>query len=195
MKRMKKTPHAGLPVLALLFFVSSGGISAAENADYIYYIREIYFDITGRTKEYALLLNSEIKKGDEIKGEAALREYLERKRQVLINRRELQDVVIDFDAAEQDEDGRIPVDLTIHTVDTRNFVIVPEPKYSSNTGWEPKLRIRDFNFLGFMTPLRIDLTYRYHDGKDATYSRNNLNLFFGIESPFSALGYDWKFTT
>ena len=192
---MRKKTHAGAPVFILLFFINSGGISAQQDDDNIYYIREIYFDITGRTKEYALLLNSEIKKGEQIKGEAALREYLERKQQILINRRELQDVVIDFVEGERDGDGRIPVDLTIHTVDTRNFVIVPEPKYSSTTGWEPRLRIRDFNFLGLMAPLRIYLTYRYHDGKDATYSRNNLNLLFGMETPFRAFGYDWKFTT
>lgn len=93
---MRKKSHAGAPVFILLFFINSGGISAQQDDDNIYYIREIYFDITGRTKEYALLLNSEIKKGEQIKGEAALREYLERKQQILINRRELQDVVIDF---------------------------------------------------------------------------------------------------
>ncbi|MDR2343726.1 MAG: hypothetical protein LBD86_04255 [Spirochaetaceae bacterium] len=191
---MKKKNHAGLPVL-LLFFINSGDIPAQESYSQVYYIREIYFDITGRTKEYAVLLNSEIKKGDEINGLAALREYIAHKEQVLINRRELQDVSIDFVPGEQEGDGRIPVDLTIHTVDTRNFVIVPEPKYSSNTGWEPRLRIRDFNFLGLMSPLRIYLSYRYHDGKDVTYSRSNLNLLFGIDVPFSAFGYDWKFTT
>ncbi|MDR2795994.1 MAG: hypothetical protein LBB47_04705 [Spirochaetaceae bacterium] len=192
---MKKKTLSGTPVLFLLFFINSGDVSAQADDNQVYYIREIYFDITGRTKEYALLLTSEIKKGDEIKGGAALREYIARKQQILINRRELQDAVIDFAAAEQDEDGRVPVDLTIHTVDTRNFVIVPEPKYSSNTGWEPRLRIRDFNFLGLMSPLRIYLSYRYHDGKDITYSRNNLSLLLGIETPFSAFGYDWKFIT
>ncbi|MDR3356515.1 MAG: hypothetical protein LBO04_04925 [Spirochaetaceae bacterium] len=192
---MKKPPFSCAPVFILIFFMSPGGVSAQEDDDLVYYIREIYFDITGRTKDYALLLCSEIKKGDEMRGLAALREYTARKQQVLLNRRELQDVAIDFYAAEADGDGRIPVDLTIHTVDTRNFVIVPEPKYSSNTGWEPRLRIRDFNFLGLMTQLRIYFVYRYHDGKDLTFSRNNINMLFGFEVPFSAFGYDWKFNT
>ncbi|MDR2803638.1 MAG: hypothetical protein LBB22_05050 [Treponema sp.] len=179
-------------ILIQAFFIDRESLWAEEND--VYYIREIFFDIEGRTKEYALLLNSEIKKGDEITGETALLEYIARKKQILINRRELQEVEIDFSRVNVDDDGRIPVDIVIHAVDTRNFIIVPEPKYSSNTGWSPALRIRDFNFLGLMSPLRINLTYRYHDGKDVTYSRNNINILFGVEIPFRALGYNWIFT-
>jgi hypothetical protein len=189
---MKKKFLAGAPIFILLFFAPP---VLYGQEDPVYYIREVYFDITGRTKEYALLLCSGIKKGDEITGERALRDYITEKQQTLINRRELQEASVEFAAGGLEGDGRIPVDITIHAVDTRNFIIVPEPKYSSSSGWEPKLRVRDFNFLGLLSPLKIDLTYRYHDGKDVTYSRSNLNLIFGIETPFRAAGYDWKFTT
>ncbi|MDR2097325.1 MAG: hypothetical protein LBP37_02270 [Spirochaetaceae bacterium] len=186
---------AGAPVFILFIFTPAGLVYGQNDEGPVYYIHEIYFDITGRTREYALLLCSEIKKGDEIKGLDALREYMAEKERILLNRRELQEAEVNFETLDAEADGRVPVDITIHAVDTRNFIIVPEPKYSSSTGWSPKLRIRDFNFLGLLAPLKIDLTYRYHDGKDITYSRSNINLLFGIETPFSAAGYDWKFTT
>jgi hypothetical protein len=182
-----------VPVLILLFFTQM--LFAQEEDLSVYYIREIYVDITGRTSAYALLRNSEIKKGDEVKGAAGLQKYIEDKKQTLMNRRELQEVNIDFAPADPDSGGRIPVDITIHTVDTRNFIIVPEPKYNSNTGWSPTLRIRDFNFLGLMTPLRINFTYRYNDGDDVTYSRNNITFLLGFEIPFEAFGYDWTVNT
>jgi hypothetical protein len=180
---------------AILLLILAQRLAAQENAVSIYYIRDIYFDITGRTTAYTLLRNTGIKKGYEIKGEAALKKYIENGEQTLINHRELQEADMDFASAPPDDDGRIPVDITIRTVDTRNFIIVPEPKYSSNTGWSPTLRVRDFNFLGSMTPLKINFTYNYNDGEDVTYSRNNLRLLLGIEIPFEALGYDWKFGT
>jgi hypothetical protein len=189
---MKKI-WTGASFFALLLFAPPEFLYAQENP--VYYIREVYFEITGRTKEYALLLRSGIKKGDEVTGEDALREYMTEKQQTLVNRRELQEAAVEFRQGDADDDGRIPIDITIHAMDTRNFVIVPEPKYSSSSGWSPKLRLRDFNFLGLLSPLEIDLTYRYHDGKDVTYSRSNLNMVFGVETPFRAADYDWKFTT
>jgi hypothetical protein len=190
---MKKKMGSGASVFVLLLFAPPELLYGQKEP--VYYINEVYFDITGRTKEYALLLCSGIKKGDEVTGEAALLEYIAEKQQTLVNRRELQEAVIEFVPGEAEDDGRIPVDITIHAADTRNFIIVPEPRYSSSSGWSPKLRVRDFNFLGLLSPLKVDLTYRYHDGKDVTYSRSNLNLVFGIETPFRAAGYDWKFTT
>jgi hypothetical protein len=182
-------------VFVLLFFVRGGTAGAQETDDSVYYIREITFDITGRTKEYALARNCGIRKGDEVTGMAALVSYIEGDRQTLINRRELQRADINFTLAEPDNDGRVPVDVTIRTVDTRNFVILPEPKYSSNTGWSPAIRIRDYNFLGLMSLLNITVRYRYQDGEDVMYSRSGANLIAGVEIPFRAFGYDWKFKT
>jgi hypothetical protein len=192
---VKKKALLGARVFILLLFMRGVPAAAREADDSVYYIREIRFDITGRTKEYALARNCGIRKGYEVTGMAALAGYIESGRQTLINRRELQRVYIDFTLAEPDGDERIPVDLTIRTVDTRNFVILPEPKYSSNTGWAPAVRIRDFNFLGLMSLLNITVRYRYQDGDDVTYSRSGASLLVAAEIPFQALGYDWKFKT
>ncbi|MDR0382590.1 MAG: hypothetical protein LBH50_01220, partial [Spirochaetaceae bacterium] len=137
---MKKKASLGAQVFVLLLFMQGVPSAAQEADDPVYYIREIAFDITGRTREYALARNCGIQKGYEVTGKAALIQYIESSRQTLINRRELQRVDIDFTQAAPDDDGRIPVDITIRTVDTRNFVILPEPKYSSNTGWAPAIR-------------------------------------------------------
>ncbi|MDR0409863.1 MAG: hypothetical protein LBH18_05640 [Spirochaetaceae bacterium] len=167
----------------------------AEEDGVVYYVRELRADIRGRVTEYALLRNSGIKKGDEIKGADELRKYMAQKEQTLINRRELREAHIVFTEEEPDSDGRVPVDITIHAADTRNFIIVPEPRYSSNTGWSPTLRIRDFNFLGLMTPLKINFTYKYNDGESVTYSRNNVTFLLGMEIPFEAFGLGWNFDT
>jgi hypothetical protein len=45
-----------------------------------------------------------------------------------------------------------------------------------------------------MTPLRINLTYKYNNN-DITFSRSNINALVGTDIPFNAFGFAWNFTT
>jgi hypothetical protein len=177
-----------------LFLAGTGGIFAetGENSVKEYYIKAIEFDIKGRTKEAALGEAAGFKTGETFTGTEALNAYIEEKIQLLLNNRVLSEVTIDW-RPEAEADGIAAVILTVHTVDTRNFIILPEPKYSSNKGFEPAIKIRDYNFLGTMNPLKIDLGYssdEYHIG-DA--SKGKYSLETELDYPFTAFGFNWNF--
>ncbi|MDR1108818.1 MAG: hypothetical protein LBL19_07275 [Spirochaetaceae bacterium] len=164
--------------------IAANGNDTAQN---VYYIRTVNFDRQGRSTLWALTEKGEFTLGEKINGEKNLENYINHKIQVLLNQRVLEEVYIDYTLADAGTDGLIPVDLSVRTIDTRNFIILPEPKYDSNSGLELTLKIRDYNFLGSMSPLRIDLGYLY-DEKD----QHGLLLEIDSDIPFQAFGYKWN---
>jgi hypothetical protein len=187
--------------LFLLFFCFAAFISAApvfsqeeppetEDPEGIeYYIRAINFDIDGRTRVFRLLDVLDIQEGQRVNGRAALETLVRRKTQALHNQRVLEDAEcrIDYAIGEAENGGPVPVDLLIHVKDTWNFFVFPEPKFDSNTGLSITLKARDWNFLGTMSPLEIDLGYEIDD--------DQYSLFADVDAdiPFRFLGYTWNF--
>jgi len=157
--------------------------------DRLYVIEAFEFDIRGRTRPNALLHNAELRVGEKLRGRAGLEEYIRDKTQVLTNMRVLRDTVeISYSVGERREDGAYLVTLMIRVEDSWNIIALPIPEYDSNTGFEFELRTRDYNFLGTMSPLRIDLGYhRDIDG------RNSFEVMLDSSIPFSAWGYRWNF--
>jgi hypothetical protein len=191
-QRMALLLKSALVPAIFIFFVHH---ASSEENDTVFYIHELSFDIKGRTTEYTLIRKSEVRIGERIKGLSALQDYIAQKTQALTNQRQLQEVHIESILNEADENGFVPVDLIIHTKDTNNIIAFPEPRYSSSKGWNPTLKIRDYNFLGGMEEFYINIAYNYQDADDITFSRGNLNLVLGFEIPFKALGRNWKFIT
>ncbi|MDR2417782.1 MAG: hypothetical protein LBD79_01850 [Treponema sp.] len=167
---------------------------AIEVPETIFYIRQINFDIKGQTRTFALLFNGELKEGDEIAGSNNLQAYIEERTQLLINQRSLADVSIDHVIGEPDPDGRVPVDLLLHIVDTWNIIVLPRPQYDSNSGLDISIKARDYNFLGTMSPLRIDLGYQYNnqDKSKPTYEKHSFNLLIDSDIPFKAFNLRWN---
>jgi hypothetical protein len=158
----------------------------SEEDDTIYVINSFDFNIKGFTRPYALIRKGELYTGTELQGIAALEEYIKDKTQILYNERVLESVSIDYTIAEEREDGKFPVDLTINTKDTWNIVAIPRPRYSTNYGFDLTLKARDYNFLGTMSPLRIDLGYIYdEEGKTSVLFMLDSNI------PFRLFDLDW----
>jgi hypothetical protein len=157
-------------------------------SDELYVIVAFEYDILGRTRPNALAYRGEFKVGEVLRGMTGLEEYIREKTQILINQRMLKDnSAMTYFIGEQQEDGAYPVVIVIMVEDSWNIIALPYPKYSSNSGLEVIIKARDYNFLGSMNPLRVDLGY-YRD-------ENGRNSFFlGVESntPFTALGYNWN---
>jgi len=159
----------------------------------VYYIRHITFYREGISQPYALRNAAELTEGETLIGKEALVQYVQEKEQLLLNQRALASVRVEYILAEPDGDGRIPVDLTIYTKDTWNIIALPYFKYDSNTGLEVSAKARDYNFLGILQPLKIDLGY--------TIDREPLNeldfkqgtLFIELDSnfPFRAFDLNW----
>jgi hypothetical protein len=185
--------NVGLLLFLLLPVFIGAQETEVSDAQTIFYIRDIDFDIKGHTRPFALLYNSELKKGESFLSKSELERYLKNKVQLLKNQRTLESADITYTMGEVDGNGKVPVDLVVHTIDTTNFIILPEPKYSSSDGFDIELKARDYNFLGTLTPLRFDLGYAL--GADDLWDWEKGSFKFSIDSdtPFGAFGYNWNF--
>ncbi|MDR1971127.1 MAG: hypothetical protein LBQ46_04325 [Treponema sp.] len=163
--------------------------AAAGAADTtVYVIRGINFDITGRTRPYALRNHGRLQEGETFTGRAALDFYIRDRTQLLVNQRVLKDTVtITPTLGEPEADGRIPVDLLITVSDTWNIMVFPKPLWDSNDGFDLTLKGRDYNFFGTMSPLRLDLGYQLNTRKES-----NFNFLIDSDIPFTALGFNWN---
>jgi hypothetical protein len=169
-----------------LFFITT--ICSASDFEDVYYIQKIDFEINGKTTIFALTLASGISEGKEFSDIASLEDYVAQKKQLLLNQRELSAAEINYVINERDVDGRIPVNVTVITEDTNNFLILPYPKYSSANGLMLDMRVRDYNFLGTMTELRVNMGWTNNEK-----NQNALNARLGFGFPFMAAGLLWDF--
>ncbi|MDR0596972.1 MAG: hypothetical protein LBG14_00490 [Treponema sp.] len=157
--------------------------------DVIYYIRSINFNIDGLTRVFALLDLLEMKEGQRINGRAALETLVRRKTQILHNQRVLEEegCRIDYAVGEAEDGSAVPVDFLVHVKDAWNIFAFPEPKYDSNTGLSITLKARDWNFLGTMSPLELDLGYEIDEYQYSVFADLDADI------PFRFLGYIWNF--
>ena len=156
--------------------------------DRLYVIAAFEFDIKGRTRPSALIYKGEFKIGETLKGQANLDEYVREKTQVLVNQRILKDnAVVTYSVGEQADDGSYPVTLAISVEDSWNIIALPRPYYKSDTGFDLSIRARDYNFLGTMNPLRVNLGYKYDEEKHSSFQLDILSSM-----PFNAFGYHWE---
>lgn len=172
----------------------SGG-EGLDGAALIFYIRNIDFQVsgtslTGLSRPFALMYHGEFKEGEELQGEDKLEIYVHEKTQLLLNQRVLESANIQYTLGEQEGDGRIPVDLLVTVVDSWNAIAIPYPKFDSNTGFELVIKARDYNFLGTMSPLRVDLGFERRDN-DREPIKNILTLGVDSDIPFQLWGLRW----
>ncbi|MCL2231987.1 MAG: hypothetical protein FWB99_02810 [Treponema sp.] len=169
-----------------VFFVFA--LEENEDTGTVYVIREIDFSVDGITRPFALMIHGEFKEGRRITGSENLQEYLALKRQLLLNQRVLEDVHIEYFLGEAEEDGELPVKLLVSVRDSRNFIILPVPRYTTSDGFNLTLKARHYNFLGTMSPFRVDLGYS-QQGDD-----RNFNFSIESDTPFQAAGLNWNLT-
>jgi hypothetical protein len=154
----------------------------------VFIIKSFTINVKGYTRPSAIIEKGELEEGEIIAGLSALEKYVSEKQRILFNERVLAEVNIDYTFAEAQEDGKIPVDLTIDIRDTWNIMIVPYPKYSSSSGFSLTLKARDNNFLGTMKPIKLDIGYIYDEEGQSIFL-----LGLRSDTPFKAFGYTWNF--
>lgn len=135
-------------------------IASAET----YKIGDISYNLTGRTKEYALKQNLDIDTTVVFKTQEELDKFLEDLRLRVQNQRVLKESSVTASYSESDETGLVLVNITITASDTANLFFLPYPKFSSDSGSFPsgsifKLKLKDYNFLGLMNPLDMDFSF------------------------------------
>jgi hypothetical protein len=196
---MKRT---ALIMVSVFCFVSTAIFSqeaaqevAVDENKIVYYIRTINFEIIGHTRKFALLHLLDLEEGQKITGRDSLESLISRKTQDLRNERVLKDeeTRIDYTIAEAGEDGLVPVDLLVHTEDSWNIIALPQPRFTSGSGdsdgFKLAIKARDYNFLGTMKPLRVNLSFEY----DSNTKAIAVPLEIDADIPFTFLEKIWYF--
>lgn len=137
-------------------------------------IDDIHIESNGMTRESSLLRVSELREGTRFESEKELANALEVARNTLYGYRIFDSVQITKEILSE-ENEEVRVRINILTEDTWNIIALPYPKYDSNTGFLFSLRGRDYNFLGLMEKLALDLNYQYDD-TDADHVTNNFDI-------------------
>jgi hypothetical protein len=169
---------------AILLFVFLQNVFADENS--VYYIRNVEYEIEGKTKPFALSIAAGIMSGEELAGDAELAAYIEEKKQAILNNRQIASADVEYAVGEKDAAGKYPVDVLVKTADTNNVVVLPYPKFSSSSGTKLELRLRDYNFLGTLSEFKVNLGY----ARDAV-GDNYANAALSFDVPFRFLGRLW----
>lgn len=161
--------------------------SAPTDDNTLYIIQKIEFQVKGRSKPFALMYHGKFREDEEIIGKENLERYIALKIQLLMNQRVLEEVRIDHFIGEADETGAFPVKLVVYVKDTWNFIVLPYPKFDSNDGFSITLKARDYNFLGAMSPLKLDFGFARESDGDKTF-----NFLLDSDTPFSLFGLRWN---
>lgn len=159
-------------ILALMFFAAGAHSQEAETAQTVtdtvaeasivqtYQIAAVNYDIKGLIRQYPLSQAVPIDTVRIFDSEEALQHYINDLEQRFKNIRVIQSVRIDTKYGDSDSSAIIPVTLSISITNTWNFIAVPYPSFDSNSGFQVKLKLQDFNFLGTLQPLKADVVYR-----------------------------------
>ena len=183
-------------VFILLIFCSvllplySDGVGIDVKGEIEFIIRNVNYTIDGKTRESVLIHYLDIKSGESFVSKDNLLAFLDDKQQLINNQRTLAEGSIEPGYSEDPENPEvIYVDLEVFVRDTWNYILLPYAKYDSNEGFLLSLRGRDYNFLGSMERLSLNLDYIKPDNERAEYSFNG-----GFDLPFFIGGYNWKFS-
>lgn len=154
-------------------------------------IVETEYDIKGQTKEFMLANIIPIDKTRIFNSEEEFKNYIEILNKKFTNQRILQSHSIDTEFLPE-ENGITPVKLLIHTKDTWNIIALPYPKFDSNTGFQLKLKIKDYNFLGFLYPFNADLIYQKNENNLSSFS---FGTNFGIPFRKEPIDFLWDISS
>jgi hypothetical protein len=174
--------------LALALVLALGGVLAAMAQEGPIILKDVDFQVKGRTLGF--VLRQKLEADGPILGKSfpdldSFEAFVADRRQVLLNNRVLASVEASYDLTPNAEGGN---DAVIHfaVADTWNLIALPQPKYDSNTGLTLYVKGRDYNFAGSMQTLTLDLSY-----VSDTASNKSMEVSTGFTLPFRAMSLEW----
>lgn len=172
----------------LLLLLLVPALAATATADH-YTIRSISYSVDGTTRAWALAEILPFAEGDTFASRQELAKAVGEGERILQNQRVLAEARVSYhivDDATSQDDGH-PVDVTVAVRDTWNVVVLPYFKYDSNEGALVSLRGRNYNFLGTLEPLALNLDYQWTEtGESIWVVDSSLNL------PLRVRGTRWR---
>lgn len=155
-----------------------------------YRLNEVYFLTNGVTKPSALKRKVKLDKSRIFKTESEIKEYLDNINQQLINTRLLETCNYTYTFVEKDQEN-YKCNVTFITSDSNHLLALPKPTLDSNKGLQIKVKLKDMNFLGFMSDLNFDFNYEneFDSSTGATLFSGEHKHSFGMN-----FQYDFPFT-
>jgi hypothetical protein len=155
-----------------------------------YVVRSLDFKVKGKTIPF--VMRQKIEEDGPIVGRgfpdlASLEAFIEGKRTALANNRVLESVESSYEL-EPAEGGVVPVDVLYSVVDTWNIMAFPIPDYSSDSGFKFYIKGKDYNFIGSMEPLTLNVFYVYDQKGNQSFE-----TYASFTYPFKSLGLEWSF--
>ncbi|HOX31151.1 MAG TPA: hypothetical protein PLB91_02405 [Spirochaetales bacterium] len=173
---MSNRRHGAALACALFLLLGAAGPALAQDGVWLgaavgggYRIGKVSFEIEGRTRWYYARQAADIEEGKLFPDRPSLEVYLADRTQLLLNKRTIETASIEPVFGEAGADGVVPVDLVVRLKDTVNVIVLPYFKYDSNDGLLLSARGRNYNFLGTMQPLRVDLNYTVDEDGDQEF--------------------------
>ncbi|MGL4986111.1 MAG: hypothetical protein ACRC5H_03120 [Treponemataceae bacterium] len=135
-----------------------------KKAPSLFRIDFVQYTITGKTKPEAAQNLVFIDKKRKFT-EAELDNYLESIKKKFYNHRFYDTVTIEknFVLPEDKTENITLVDVNILLTESKSFIILPYPKYDSNSGFEIKVVVKNGNFIGTTYPFELDLAYTFNE--------------------------------
>ena len=142
------------------------------------------------TKPYAVEIQYPIDKKT-LFTEESLTSYLAFYKQQLINSRYFEEVNVTYETASSDEgldeNSITEVIVLVDLKDSNHFLAVPYPTFKDDINElsiTPKLKTKDTNFLGTLTPLAFDLNIEIVKNKDEDFFQFNPGMNISYDMPF-----------
>ncbi len=178
--RGNKLVLSGLVLVLCTCFASAQGLK----------LDSVEYKVDGVTRSDALDRTLDIDSDKRFESEDELVSYVESLKTRLVNLRIFDQVDISYTINASDSDESTSpqkVSLLIEVADSKHLLVMPYPKYDSNSGFSFKIKAKDTNFVGTMEELNADL-YFETDRSDADVSviEKTIGGDFSYSFPFQA---------
>ena len=151
----RRTSCAFVLILCLLCLPGILGAQGSTSTR-VYRIESIDYTTEGRTIPFALEDRLvDLRVGREFATREELAVFVNEQQRQLNNLLQIERSEINTDF--QDRGGYTGVAIHVSTVDSSSIVAFPQPRFSTEDGWEISFKFRDYNFLGRLNTLGIDL--------------------------------------
>ena len=149
-----------LIITLLLFFPVLLFSESYKIIDAEYDIKGAGFKFMGKTREYPFKRKFSIDKKTVFESREALEHYLNNYVRTLESSRYFDEVKVDYEARPSDTQDLYNVILLIDIQDSHHLLVMPYPKYSSNSGLTLKLKAKDTNFFGSLNTMNTELNLK-----------------------------------
>ncbi|HHU37060.1 MAG TPA: hypothetical protein GXZ47_07510 [Treponema sp.] len=157
-----------------------------------YKIDSVEYNITGATRVHPLKNAIKIDKKKTFSNHEVFELYLIDLNIQFNNLRVFESAKVEAEYGIPNEENIIPVHLIVTTEDTVNIIALPKPGFDSNTGFEFKIKLKNYNFFGSMRELDSDINYEHDENGNHSFSGA---VSFAIPFEYRGYSFSWDISS